>query len=77
MKALNITALDIYDVDPLTSTILLKGSFRRANLTPGKSYRLFQRYIDFTIDKAISTMRRVDQRGDESIFVVSTRMVVY
>jgi hypothetical protein len=77
MKDLNITALNVYDVDPLNNTVLLKGSFRRAALMPGKSYRLFQRYIDFTIDKTISTMRRVDQRGEESIFVVSTRMVVY
>jgi hypothetical protein len=71
MRSFGINAFDIYDVEPITSTILLKGSFRRASLEPGRLYRLYQRFVDFTVDKAITTLQRVDQRGEESIFVVS------
>ncbi|KAI8578590.1 hypothetical protein K450DRAFT_246575 [Umbelopsis ramanniana AG] len=69
MQSLPLPAFDIYDIDPTNSTILMKGTFKRAYLTHGKHYRMYQRYIDFTVDKALQTLQAVDQRGEESIFV--------
>jgi hypothetical protein len=71
MQSLPLPAFDIYDIDPITSTILLKGTFRKRYLEYGEQYRLYQRYIDFTVDKALQTLQAVDQRGEQSIFVVS------
>lgn len=71
MHSLHMPLFDIYDIDPTTSTILLKGAFKKANLYDRECYRLYRRYTDFTVDKALQTLESVDQRGERSIFVVS------
>ncbi|KAG2188163.1 hypothetical protein INT44_000914 [Umbelopsis vinacea] len=69
MQSLPLPAFDIYDINPTDNTILMKGTFKRAYLNEGEFYRIYQRYTDFTVDKALQTLRDVDQRGEQSIFV--------
>lgn len=71
LRDLPITSVNIHSVDSERSTLILKGYFKPLNPRRDRTYRLYERYIDFNLDKVLSALAEIDKRAGESLFLVS------
>lgn len=59
----------IHSSDPPNKTICLKGFKRKLTGKKVTTYRLYKRYINFTLDKVIMMLNEMDERSDNKSLV--------
>ncbi|RUP47523.1 hypothetical protein BC936DRAFT_145649 [Jimgerdemannia flammicorona] len=64
-----ITTVNIHSIDPENQSIILKGYFARLKPRREATYRLYERYIDFNLDKVLDTLVEIDRVADTSMFL--------